>query len=64
MEESRIRTCYLYLCQDIIQNIIPKFESFVGGEFKPVKTPMCDGYHPEMDDTQLCTDEDSAKYRS
>jgi hypothetical protein len=25
---------------------------------------MSEGYHPEVDDTQLCTDEDSAQYRS
>jgi hypothetical protein len=24
---------------------------------------MDEGYHPEVDDTPLCTDEDSAKYR-
>jgi hypothetical protein len=25
---------------------------------------MSEGYHPEVDDTPLCTEEDSAKYRS
>jgi hypothetical protein len=47
-----------------IQNDIPKFESPFGKELKPVKTSMSEGYHPEIDDTPLCTDEDSAKYRS
>jgi Reverse transcriptase (RNA-dependent DNA polymerase) len=47
-----------------IQNVIPKFESLFGKELKPVKTPMSEGYHPEVDNTPLCTDEDSAKYRS
>jgi hypothetical protein len=33
-------------------------------EFKPIKTPMSEGYHPEVDDSPLCTEDDSAKYRS
>jgi hypothetical protein len=47
-----------------MQNFIPKFESLCGKEFKPVKTPMSEGYHPETNDSPLCTDDDSAKYRS
>jgi hypothetical protein len=47
-----------------IQNVIPKFESLFGKELKPIKTPMCEGYHPEVDNTPICTEEDSAKYRS
>jgi hypothetical protein len=47
-----------------IQNFIPKFEGLFGKEFKPIKTPMSEGYHPEVDDSPLCTDDDSAKYRS
>jgi hypothetical protein len=47
-----------------IQNIIPKFEGLFGKEFKPIKTPMSEGYHPEVDDSPLCTEDDSAKYRS
>jgi Reverse transcriptase (RNA-dependent DNA polymerase) len=47
-----------------IQNIIPEFESLCGKEFKPVKTPMSEGYHPETDDLPLCIEDDSAKYRS
>jgi hypothetical protein len=47
-----------------IQNVIPKFESLFGKEFKPIKTPMSEGYHPEVDDSPLCTEDDSAKYRS
>jgi hypothetical protein len=46
-----------------IQNVIPKFESLFGKEFKPIKTPMSEGYHPEVD-SPLCTEDDSAKYRS
>jgi hypothetical protein len=47
-----------------IQNVIPKFECRFGKEFKPIITPMSEGYHPEVDDSPLCTEDDSAKYRS
>jgi hypothetical protein len=47
-----------------IQNVIPKFENLFGKELKPIKTPMSEGYHPEVDDTPLCAEEDSAKYIS
>jgi hypothetical protein len=29
-----------------IQNVIPKFEGLFGKEFKPIKTPMSEEYHP------------------
>jgi hypothetical protein len=41
-----------------IQNVIPKFESLCGKEFKPVKTPMSEVHHRETDDSPL------SKYRS
>jgi hypothetical protein len=44
-----------------MQNVIPKFEGLFGKEFKPIKTPMIEGYHPEIDDSSLCTEDDSAK---
>jgi hypothetical protein len=44
--------------------VIQKFEGLFGKEFKPIKTPMSEGYHPEVDDSPLCTEDDSAKYRS
>jgi hypothetical protein len=47
-----------------IQNVIPKFEGLVGKKFKHIKTPMSEGYHPEVDDSPLCNEDDSAKYRS
>jgi hypothetical protein len=31
-----------------IQNSISKFEGLFGKEFKPIKTPMSEGYHPEV----------------
>jgi hypothetical protein len=46
------------------QNIIPKFEGLFGKEFKNIKTPMSEGYHPEIDDSPICTEDGSAKYRS
>jgi hypothetical protein len=47
-----------------IQNVISRFQGLFGKELKPNKTPMSEGYHPEVDDTPFCTDEDSAMYRS
>jgi hypothetical protein len=47
-----------------IQNVIPKFEGLFGKECKAIKTLMSEGYHPEVDDSPLCTEDDSAKYRS
>jgi hypothetical protein len=46
------------------QNVIPKFESLFGKEFKPIKTPMSEGYHPKIDDSPLYAEDDSDKYRS
>jgi hypothetical protein len=48
------------------KNIISKFKSpglFVK-EFKPVKTPMSEGYIVEIDDSTLCNEEVSEKCRS
>jgi hypothetical protein len=47
-----------------IQNVIPKFEGLFSKEFKPIMTPMSERYHPGIDDSPLCTKDDSAKYRS
>jgi hypothetical protein len=46
------------------QNVIPKFEGLLGKEFKAIKTLMSEGCHPETDDSPLCIEDDSAKYRS
>ena len=40
-----------------IQNVIPKLEQLFGKQFKSIKTPMSEGYHPEIDDSPLCNDE-------
>jgi hypothetical protein len=47
-----------------IQNVIPKFEGLFGKEFKPIKTSMSEEYHPEVDDSPLCIEDESEKYRS
>ena len=47
-----------------IQNVTPKIESLFGKEFKPMETPAKEGYHPGINGLPLCTEEDSAKYRS
>jgi hypothetical protein len=45
-----------------IQNFILKLEGLCGKEFKPNKTPMSEGYYPEIHHSPLCTEDDSAKY--
>jgi hypothetical protein len=47
-----------------IKNVIPKFEGLFGKKLKAIKTPMSEGYHPEIYDSTLCTEDDSVKYRS
>jgi hypothetical protein len=47
-----------------IQNVIPKFEGLFDKEFKDIKTSMSEGYHPETDDSPLCSEDDSDKGRS
>ena len=47
-----------------IQKVGPKFGSLFGKELKPIKTPMSEGNHPEVDDTPICTEEESVNYRS
>jgi hypothetical protein len=47
-----------------IQNVIPKLEGLFGKEFKAIKTPMSEGYHSEVDDSRLYTDNNCDKYRS
>jgi hypothetical protein len=49
--------------KNYIQNFIPKFGLF-GKDFKAIKTTMSEGYHPELDDSPLCTVCNAAKYRS
>jgi hypothetical protein len=46
-----------------IKNVISKFEGLFGKDFETIKTPMSEGYHPGIDDSPLCTEDDSDKYR-
>jgi hypothetical protein len=50
--------------RNYIQNVVPKIESLFGKELKPIKTPMSEGYHPGIDDTNMYTGEDSDEYKS
>jgi hypothetical protein len=54
MEESGIRI-------SSFQNDIPTFENLFSKELKPIKTPMSEGYHPEIDDSPLCSEQYSDK---
>jgi hypothetical protein len=45
------------------QDVILKFEYFLGKDFNPIKTPFSEGYHPEVDDSPQYTGDDSAKCR-
>jgi hypothetical protein len=47
-----------------IQNVIHKYESLFGKELKHIKALLSEEYHPGIDDTPMCTEEDSADYRS
>jgi hypothetical protein len=51
------------LAKTYIQNVIPTFEGLFGKNIKAIKTLMSEGYHAEVDDSPLCTEDDSAKYR-
>jgi hypothetical protein len=63
MEKSGIRISPFW--KDLHSKIvIPEFEGLFGKEFKPIKTAMSEEYHPEADDSPLCTEDDSAKYQS
>jgi hypothetical protein len=41
-----------------------KVEDLFGKEFNPIKTPMSEVYHPEVDDSALFTEDHSANYGS
>jgi hypothetical protein len=52
------------ICKNLNRNGITNFESRFGGELKPIKTPISEGYHPGIDDTLIFTEENSANFRS
>ena len=47
-----------------IQNLTPKFEALFEKTFKPIKTPMANDCHPELDDFPLISDDDASKFQS
>ena len=53
-----------FSCKTYVANIIPKFESLYNQELKKIKTPMCETYHPETDDSPELSPDEASKYRS
>ena len=48
-----------------IKNMIPKFESLLGVSLgKKITTPMAEGYHPELEESDLLNAEEASKFRS
>ena len=41
-----------------ISNLVLKFEKLFGLEFKTIKTPMAEDYHPELDDSPFRSRDD------
>jgi hypothetical protein len=62
MEESRIRI--IPFSNDLHPKLHSEIGRSFGKEFKLIKTPISDAYYPETDDSPLCTEDDSTKYRS
>ena len=53
-----------FSAQMYIKNVIPKFEKLFNQSFKAIRTPMAEDFHPEIDDSPLCSSDDAAKFRS
>jgi hypothetical protein len=52
---------------DAIESLLmgnPAYVIFHAGTLHHIKTLVSEGYHPKIDNSPLCTEEDSAKYRS
>jgi hypothetical protein len=60
--ESGIRISSI--CKDLHSKCHTEIWILFGKKSKAIKTLMSEGYHPEVDDSPLCTEYDSAKYRS
>ena len=46
-----------------IKNMIPKFEALLGISLsKKITTPMAEGYHPELEESNLLSAEDASKF--
>jgi hypothetical protein len=53
-----------HLCKNIHSKCHAKVQRTFWKGVEAYKTPMSEGYHPEVDGTPFCTREDSARYRS
>jgi hypothetical protein len=51
---------HLSTCKYSFRNL----KVFFGKECKPIKTPMSEGYHLEVDYSYLCKEDESDKFRS
>jgi hypothetical protein len=55
---------YLYQQRPTFKMSFQKLKALFGKDFKTIKTSMSEGYHPEIDDSPLCNEDVSTKYRS
>jgi hypothetical protein len=46
-----------------VKNMVERFETVFGTELCLQKTPMCEHYHPECDDTPLLDNRGAAIYQ-
>ena len=47
-----------------IKNVVPKLEEMIGHQLAKYSAPMAINYHPELDESELLSQEDASKYRS
>ena len=47
-----------------LSNVIPKLEGLIGKTIATYSSPMLTDYHPELDDSDMLSQEDASKYRS
>ena len=47
-----------------IKNVTDKFEDMLGTEFRQFKSPMAEGYHPELDDSPLLDPRSASRFRT
>jgi Reverse transcriptase (RNA-dependent DNA polymerase) len=53
-----------FSAETYIKNCVPRMETMMERTFKSRLVPMDPNYHPELDDSPLCTPEEISKYRS
>ena len=47
-----------------IENVTDKFENMFGTEFRQYKSPMAEGYHPELEESPLLDPQGASRYRT